>query len=107
MATQGGATSLLSWQGVSVNNFNGMIVDALPHQVRIESARCRFGVIFLKSFGQPGRPLKMDTPTAARPKEQFQNAFQVREIAGRRRVGFAKDFGDEMRNRSVSLLERE
>src|SRR5882762_9699128 len=88
-----------------MDDFQRMYKHALRDHIRIKSTRRRRAIILGQLCRERCRPIEVNTKTAARPKEEFCNALQKSEVAGRLRMCLRQQLGLEMRNVAAGLLQ--
>ena len=94
-------------QIVGVHDLQRVIEHALGDQVRVELACRRLAVMRLQHGGQGRRAVEVKAKPAARPEQQFSDAFQVGEIAYCLRMVLGKNVGVEVRDIAFVLLQRQ
>src|SRR5436190_14876049 len=67
-------------QVLRVDNLEWMVEHFLGDDVRIESSGRRIPIILGQLLRENFRPIKMDSETAARPKQKFHSPLDAKEV---------------------------
>jgi hypothetical protein len=107
MAAKGSSAAPFGRQLIRMHDFDGMIEHTFANDFGVEFAGGSFAVMRGEPGGQIGRSLEMKAKTAARPKQELGEAFEVSEIARGSRGGAGEDLGGKMGHVAVGLLKRQ
>ena len=87
------------------HDLEGMAVDFVAHNVGVEAAGRRVAIVRLEPVHEALRPGDVNAPRAARPEQEFDEAFDVDGIGGQVVVVVRQRLGDRAVDRAVGLFE--
>ena len=89
------------------DNLDGMVVNFLADDVRVELARGRLAKVLRQLVADCLRPIEKHTPAAPTPQKELHQPLDINKIARRTGRTLGKNLRRKIKHRAIGLLNRQ